>query len=359
MKTIIASPSFFIGKQKEKGVISFGSGQPDLPPPREVYRALKNAPVAFQYGLIQGEERLRKRLAKKYPQSSADNFVITNGGSEALDLVFRVLGRAGKSKKVLLPKPFYYSYPSIIQFAGMTPVYTKLKDGRLDAADVRKKIRGCAAILINSPSNPTGRVESVATLREIERLTKKFGVAVVSDEVYKDLIYEREYYAIKGSHVITVNSFSKTYAMCGLRVGYLYSPDAAFVQKTVEMKVHTSMNTNSLAQEMALAALAAPASYIKRQKNIWRKRRDIIYDGLQNLGFSVWKPEGAFYVFPKVNDPSRVVSDLYFKHKVIVYDGTWFGDSHRIRMSYALDEAKIREGLRRIAQYLTAHPDVL
>ena len=206
-KLKLDSPAFFIGKQGN-GVISFGSGQPDLPPPREAIEGI-DIRKDLRYGLIQGERPLREALAKDYPDCTADNFVITNGASEALDLILRSWGKG----KMLVPRPYYYSYVPLIHFAGMEPVFTDLVDGRIDLEDLKKKIKGCKAVLINSPSNPTGRVESIETLKEIERITAELGVYVVSDEVYKDLIYERENYHINGKHVITVNSFSKTYAV--------------------------------------------------------------------------------------------------------------------------------------------------
>jgi len=124
------------------------------------------------------------------------------------------------------------------------------------------------------------------------------------------------------------------------------------VDRAIDIKVHTSMNTNTLAQEMALRAMDVPQSFVDRQTKIWRERRDFICDGLANLGFSLWKPEGAFYVLPKIKDSGRVVSELFYKHKVITYDGAWFGAPGRIRLSYALDVEKIKEGLARIGTYL-------
>ncbi|OGD31288.1 hypothetical protein A3C91_04420 [Candidatus Azambacteria bacterium RIFCSPHIGHO2_02_FULL_52_12] len=354
----ITSASFFVGKSGD-GIISFGSGQPDLPPPKEIYEILPTY-KAFKYGLIQGQQNLREALAKHYPNADPDNFVITNGASEALDLIFRVLSNPKEpDNRVLLPRPYYYSYPFVIQFAGMETVYTDLIDGRIDLADFKEKIKGCRAVLINSPSNPTGRVEDIETLKAIEKLCGELGVYIISDEVYKDLIYERENYLIKGDHVITVNSFSKTYAMCGFRVGYLYSPDKALVQKTIEMKVHTSMNTNILGQEMAYEATKVPRSFIDSQVAVWKERRDILYQGLLDLGFDLWKPEGAFYVFPKIKNSNRVVNELYYDHKVITYDGAWFGDPDRIRLSYALDVEKIQEGLLRIKEYLQGKENLL
>ncbi|MFA7255927.1 MAG: aminotransferase class I/II-fold pyridoxal phosphate-dependent enzyme, partial [Candidatus Omnitrophota bacterium] len=150
----LKSPADFIGRQG-KGVISFGSGQPDLPPPPEAFQGI-DLTRDLRYGLIQGEVKLREALAREYPGSTAENFVITNGASEALDLIFRGWS---KGEKVLLPRPYYYSYLPIIELAGMVPVFTDLVDGRIDLDDFKKKIKDCRAVLINSPSNPTGRVE--------------------------------------------------------------------------------------------------------------------------------------------------------------------------------------------------------
>jgi len=338
----LKSPADFIGKQGGD-VISFGSGQPDLPPPKEAFEGL-DLRKDLRYGLIAGELKLREALAKECPGSTAENFVITNGASEALDLIFRQWGKG----KVLLPRPYYYSYPPVIEMSGMEIVYTDLIDGRIDIDDFRKKVPGCRAVLINSPSNPTGRVEDIETLKEIEKITAKLGVYVVSDEVYKDLIYERENYHIQGDHVITVNSFSKTYAMCGVRVGYLWSADKSVVENVCEIKTHTSMNTNLVGQDMALSAMRAPKEYIRGQQQIWRERRDFIYKGFCDLGFELWRPEGAFYILPKCKNAREFLTVLYKEYKVITYLGEWFGAPDHIRLSYALDVKMIQEGLNRI-----------
>ena len=340
------SPSIFIGKQGN-GIISFGSGQPDLPPPKE---AIENIDIRrdLRYGLIQGEEILRKDLSKEYPTSTADNFVITNGASEALDLIFRAM----EDGKVLLPKPYYYSYPYVLEKTGMEPVFTELDKGRIQLDDFKKKVKDCKAVLINSPSNPTGRIESLETLKAIEEITEELGIYIVSDEVYKDIIYERENYLIKGKQVITVNSFSKTYAMCGVRVGYLWSSDQNFVNNVIDIKTHTSMNTNLVGQDMAIQAMKAPQSYIDNQLEIWTQRRNLIYEGLKDIGLDLWKPEGAFYVLPRVEKPKEFVFKLYKKYDVITYLGEWFGAPERVRLSYALDEKEINEGLNRIESCL-------
>jgi aspartate aminotransferase len=345
------SPALFIGLQGDD-IISFGSGQPDLPPPEAVYKILPHY-RDFKYGLIQGMVELREALTRQYPSSTADSFVVTNGASEALDLVLRVIARRGDSEKnkVLMARP-YYSYPHMARFAGLEPVYTDSIDGRIDFDDFAAKVQDCKAVIINSPSNPTGRVEDIETLKKIEAITSELGVYVLSDEVYKDLIYVRENYLIAGPHVVTINSFSKTFAMCGFRVGYLWSLDQDLVQEVIDIKTHTSMNTNILGQEMALAATGVPVSFIEEQLEVWRQRRDLIYQGLLDLGLDLWKPEGAFYVMPKVEDPADFVWDLYERYNVITYLGEWFGSPDRVRLSYALDIEKIEVGLERIGQYL-------
>ncbi len=345
------SPATFIGVQGDD-VISFGSGQPDLPPPPEAYHVLPHY-RDFKYGLIQGMAELRRALAGQYPDSTPDSFVITNGASEALDLVLRVIARKqGPGGKVLMARPYYYSYPHMARYAGLEPVYTDTIDGRIDFDDFAAKVGDCRAVIVNSPSNPTGRVEAIETLAKIEKLTSELGVYVLSDEVYKDLIYVRENYLLKGPHVVTINSFSKTYAMCGFRVGYLWSVDQELVEEVIAVKTHTSMNTNILGQEMALAAVGVSSDFAEKQLEVWRHRRDLIYQGLSDLGLDLWKPEGAFYVMPRVEEPLDFVRDLFERYKVITYLGEWFGSPDRVRLSYALDVDKIEEGLDRIGRYL-------
>lgn len=341
------SPSYFIGKQGN-GVISFGSGQPDLPPPEEIRNIQRKE---FRYGPVQGEDKLREALSENYPASDKDSFVITNGASEALDLSLRALALKG-AKKVLVPRPYYYSYPELVKFAGLEPVYTQTRRGKMGIEDIREKAKDISVMMINSPSNPTGMIEEMDTLKEIEKLSKQYGFYIISDEVYKDLIYERENYLIEGRRVITVNSFSKTYSMCGERIGYLWSRDKEFVQDVIVLKTHTSMNTNLTAQEKAYHALQVDEKYKQEQLKTWRERRELMYNGLKDMGFQLRKPEGAFYVFPKLENTKQVVWELFNNYGVIVYRGEWFGEADHIRLSYALDKVKMEEGLRIIRYYL-------
>lgn len=344
----ISGPAFFIG-QKSDGLISFGSGQPDLPPPPQVFEILKDY-RDFKYGPVQGDPRLREALAKEYPSATADQVVITNGASEAIDLVLRAVSVPGGT--VALPRPYYYAYPHNVTLAGMTPVYYDLVEGKIDFDAFAKVAEGARAVLINSPGNPTGTVQEIPVLKKIEAFCEERGIYLLSDEVYKDLIYVRENYSMRGSRVATIGSFSKTYAMCGLRVGYLYTRDVDLVRKAVEIKNYTSMNTSIAGQAMALAALSAPESYVREMVAVWHARRDLMYQGLRALGLEVTEPEGAFYLLPAFTQSGRVVADLYHDYKIITYDGAWFGAPEHVRFSYALDLEKIEEGLRRLKEFL-------
>jgi len=342
------TPTTFIGMEG-KGIISFGSGQPDLPPPEQAFHCLNNY-RNFKYGLISGQKKLRKALAKKNPGFTEENFIITNGASEGLDLVLRSVCKPGD--KVLIHKPYYYSYKPLIEKNYLIPVIVNTNRGKIVIEDFKQKVKDVKMVLINSPSNPSGVIQDISVLKKIEQITKQLNVILVSDEVYKDLIYERENYSLAGPHVVTINSFSKTFSMCGFRVGYVFSNDLSIIEKIKELKTHSSMNTSILAQEIAYHALQTPKSHLNRQKEIWRKRRDVIYNGLKQMGLDVWKPEGAFYVFPKIPNPEKFVKDMFEKHKVITYLGEWFGDHERVRFSYALSEKEIVEGLKRVEKYL-------
>lgn len=349
MRQEITSSSFFIGRGDDT-LISFGSGQPDLPPPDAVYDALAGF-RGFKYGLVQGNEELRAEVAKEYPDAEAQHIVITNGASEALDLTMRALYEP--DGRILLPRPYYYSYPHNVMLAGMTPVYYDLDErGKINFETFAKMIHGCKAVLINSPSNPTGTVQEVSTLQKIEALCAKHGIYIISDEVYKDIIYVRGNYLMQGPHVVTINSFSKTYAMCGHRVGYLYSLDLALVARAIEIKNHTAMNTSTVGQAMALSAMKARRPYVNDRLGIWRERKDLIYKGMRDLGLDLYEPEGAFYVLPKIKNPTRAMHDLYYDHQMITYNGEWFGAQDRLRFSYALTTEKIEEGLRRLKVFL-------
>jgi len=348
----IKSPSVFIGNNDPE-VISFGAGQPDLPPPEEVVKIHQSC---FKYGLIQGELSLRQKLEQLH-KVSAENFVITNGASEGVFLALATLIKPGD--KVLLTKPYYYSYVELVKIVHGIPIFTDLREGQINLTDFEDKVKDAKLALINSPMNPTGVVLNENTIRKIERLANANKKYLLFDEVYDNLIYEGKHYSPRGDYILNINSFSKTFSMCGFRIGYVYSNNANIIKDIIEHKTHSSMNTNRTAQEMAEKALNVPKRFVEERLNIWKKRRDIIYEGLKKLGLEVWVPNGAYYVFPRFANASQAVEDLYFNYKVITYKGEWFGSPNRIRLSYATDKKNIIEGLRRIEQYLKNKPLLL
>lgn len=348
-KPEITSSSFFIGRN-EPGLISFGSGQSDLLPPQELFKALPESGY-MKYGLIAGEFALREGLAKLYAETRPEDFVITNGASEALDLTLRVISESG-GKKVLLTRPHYYSYPHNVTMANMEPVYTDLVDGHINLTDFTEKVRSVDAAIVNTPCNPTGCVEPVGTIKAIECLTAGLGVPLIFDQVYKEIIYEGRHYRPSSRNTVTLDSFSKSHALCGARIGLVHSYDHRLIRKIIDMKTDTTMNTSLPAQQMALAALRIPRQYFAEQLKIWRERRDLCYAGLRGIGLELVKPEGAFYMLPRVENPSEAMNELYYNHKVVVYSGEWFGAPGHIRLCYALDVEKIQEGIERIGAWL-------
>ncbi len=290
------SPSMFIGV-RGRGIISFGSGQPDLPPPKKVLEC-KAEYGDFKYGLIAGRLELRESLAQEFKKFKAtkENFVVTNGASESLDLAFRAICKP--KDKILLHVPYYYSYKPLVELNHFVPSFVKTNKGKIDIEDFEGKVM------------------------------------------------------LSGSQVITINSFSKTFSMCGARVGYLYSKNNSIINNVIQLKTITSMNTNVLAQRMAHYATKVPRSFIESHVKIWKQRRDFIYRRMNELGLDVWKPEGAFYILPKIKNPQKFVWEMFKKHKVITYLGEWFGAGDRVRFSYALNIKEIEEGLKRVERYL-------
>jgi aspartate aminotransferase len=348
-------PSMFIGAAG-KDLISFGAGQIDSLPPKNVFKAFKQF-KEFRYGPVQGNLDLRTKLASvlkkeyKHNEAKPENIVITNGASEALYLALRCIVKPGD--KVLITRPYYFSFPKLVQVNDATPVYSDLNpDHTINIEDIKEKIKGVKAVIINSPSNPTGKVQPKKILKEIEGIAKESNKYILADEAYSKLIYEGEHYSPKGEHVITINSFSKTYSLCGLRVGFAYCPNHNLVEQLVERKTHTSINTDIVAQQTALEALRSPQSYHTNVIKSLKERRDIMYDGLLDLGFEVEKPEGAFYVFPKVHNAQQMCEELYKKKKVITFMGEWFGAPNHLRLCYCQPKDKLKEGLKRIGDYL-------
>jgi aspartate aminotransferase len=328
MKTTKSSseitPSYFIGK-RGGNIVTFGSGQPDFLPPFKIFKF--DPKKVFRYGEVQGDLELRKMVGEK-EGLPPENIVITNGASEALDLCLSALIKP--NDKVRLIKPYYYSYPQLTESHYGVPVF----DGK------------AKVLLLNSPSNPLGKVY---TKKEIESLRSEVEY-VISDEIYRELVYEGTFYTPRGKDVLNINSFSKMFSLCGIRVGYVCSESAELIKKIVEIKTYKSMNTSMISQEIAKNTFSLPEKFKIKVRDMFRERRDYIYTALKDMGLEVSLPHGAFYIFPKMDD--NLVIPLFEKKEVITYPGRWFGTPEHIRLCYCTDMPMIREGMKRLGEFL-------
>ncbi|MCS4542420.1 MAG: pyridoxal phosphate-dependent aminotransferase, partial [Euryarchaeota archaeon] len=335
-----------------KDVINLGLGEPDFTPPEHVLEAAKKAldegftHYTSNFGILE----LREAIAQKLKQENKldvkpDQIIVTCGGSEALFVA--VQATVNPNEEVLIPDPGFVSYGPIVKMAGAIPVSVPVfekNDFRLKPEEIEKRItKRTKMMIINSPANPTGSVLTKSDLKAIAEIAERKNILILSDEVYEKLVYEGEHFSIGSisDKVITVNSFSKTYAMTGFRIGYL-----AAHQDLIEplLKVHQYLTAcaNSIAQKAALAALTGPQDFVKNMFKEFKMRRDLIVGGLNEInGFSCKKPKGAFYAFSnisKLGKPSNEIAmSLLEKVKVVSTAGSAFGENGEgyLRFTYA------------------------
>ncbi len=333
--------------------IDLGQGQPDFTPPPKTFLGLDRTKVS-RYGAVQGNSTLREKIASKLIKKKtldSDNVLITNGASEALNLAVRLLT---PGSEILITCPYYYYYWHLIQKSFMRAKLIKLNDYRLNISDFNEKIEGCKAVILNNPSNPTGVVESGSTVREVARICSERNVLLVYDEVYSDFIYRGRRTKLFGDNIISINSFSKTFSLCGERVGYAYSKNPGIIDKLTVLKQYTSRGTSTLAQKAALNALDSSKHYFTKILHIYKKRRDLICKGLRSLDLEFPYPEGAFYVFPRVGDGTKTQKVLKNRYGLDVIDGKIFGFPENIRISYTREESALAEAIDRLSAFINS-----
>jgi aspartate/methionine/tyrosine aminotransferase len=346
-------------------VVHLEVGEPDfdLPAPisEAVNKALAEGHTHYTHSL--GDPELREAIAEHYNERygvSVDpgRIIVGSGTSPAMMLVFAALLEAGD--EVIISDPGYACYPNFIRFAGGVPVPVKVseEDGFQLSADaiasqVSDKTR---AVVINSPSNPTGTVLSEDRMREINDL----GVRVVSDEIYHGLVYAGKEHSILEftDDAIVLNGFSKLYAMTGLRLGYLIAPPE-FIRPIQKMQQNLFICANSAVQRAGIAALRETAEDVARMRRTYDERRRFMIRRLRELGFGIaTEPTGAFYVFVNAGhlsgDSYSLAFDILEKAHVGVTPGVDFGANGEgyLRFSYANSLERIAEGLDRIERYL-------
>jgi len=361
-----------------KAVIGFAAGEPDFPTPAHIVEAAIAAakdPKNHRYTPAVGLPELREAIAKKTLADSgteitAAQVVVTNGGKQAVYQAFAVLLDPGD--EVILPSPYWTTYPEAIALAGgkSVEVFAGSDQGymvtieQLEAARTSKT----KAMLLGSPSNPTGAVYSKEQIKAIGEWALANEIWVVSDEIYQNVIYDvKRAYSITEvvpamkDLTIMVNGVAKSYAMTGWRLGWMAGPLDA-MKAAANLQSHLSSNVNNIAQRAAIAALTGPQDEIKAMVDAFDRRRHLAVAELSKInGWIAPMPEGAFYVYSDVrgllgkswggkviNTSLELCDYILDAAEVALVPGEAFGPSGYVRMSYALGDAQITEGIQRL-----------
>ena len=355
-----------------KDVISLGVGEPDFVTPWNIREAaiysLEEGYTSYtsNKGLLELRQDISRFLKQKYSldYDPADEILITVGVSEAFDLALRAI--INKGDKILIPEPFYVSYGPLVTLAGGKPVFIKLdpKNGfKITPKDILKHCDNKAkGIILNYPNNPTGASYTKQELKGISNVVIKRNLIIISDEIYGDLTYDFDHTPFPTlprmkERTIYLNGFSKSYAMTGWRIGYVCGPKDIISMMT---KIHqyTMLCAPIMSQMAAREALKKGERSTQEMKREYKRRREIVVAGLNEMGLTCHKPEGAFYAFPSIKisglSSMEFAKGLLKKERVALVPGTAFGPSGEgyVRISYASSLSNIKEALFRIKRFL-------
>lgn len=369
-------------KANGEKVISFGVGEPDFNTPEHIVRAAKDAldKGYTKYVAASGLPALKKAIANKLKRENGLDYdpsqiVVCNGGKHAIyNAMFAVLE---EGDEVLIPKPYWLTYPEVVMCCGGVPVYiyaTPRHGYKVTAAQIEAMITPHTKMLIlNSPCNPTGAVYTEEEIRAIADVCVRHNIVVLSDEMYEKLIYggEKQFSIASVSPemkelTIIVNGVSKSYAMTGWRLGFVAAPK--HVAKAIgSFQSHTTSNVNTITQYAAIAAYEGDQKSMEDMVKAFGERRKKMLEVLESmkpLGLDYVKPDGAFYVMllcynlygksyegVKINGSMDFCEMLLTHEKVAATPGICFGDDDAIRLSYALSMEDMLEGLRRIGEF--------
>jgi aspartate aminotransferase len=366
-------------KAKGLDIADFGPGEPDFPTPDHVKQAAIEAIHGnkTKYTPTGGIMPLREAISAWHQRELKSNYegkecVVTVGGKHAIFNVASVLVQAGD--EVIIPAPYWVSFPDIVKYTGATPVYvqTSVEDGFAVRADaIEKKITAKTRLLIlNSPSNPSGGVTPPDEYQKILAICRKNNVWLMGDECYSHFTYDpNKPFSIASAkdskdHVIIIGSVSKTFAMTGWRIGYTLGP-APLIQALIKLQSQSTSNPTSIAQYAALAAMTGTMDTVPVMLAEYAKRRKRIVEGLNAIpGVKCGQPGGAFYAFPDVSahlsgphalakDTTELATLLLDKARVALVGGDAFGAPGYLRISYATSLDRIEEGLRRLDRFFS------
>jgi len=366
------------GKMKAEGkdVVSLSAGEPDFPTPDHVNQAGIDAIKSgfTRYTANSGISELKKAIIEKFRRDNGLEFqenqiIVSNGGKQTLANTFLALCEEGG--EVIVPAPFWVSFPEMVRLAGGTPVivHTTIEsEYKITPLQLEKAITPKTKIVVlNSPSNPTGAVYNEAEVRALMQVLEGREIFVLSDEMYDMIVYggirpfsPARIPAMK-DWVIVSNGVSKTYAMTGWRIGYLAGPKW-LIDACDKIQSQTTSNPNAIAQKAAVAALIGDQRIVEERRLEFEKRRDYMYAALNSIpGFRTALPQGAFYIFPDISgvlgqtfngvvmqDSADVAEYLLKEHFVATVPGDAFGAPNNLRLSYAASIASLEEAVNRI-----------
>ena len=354
-------------------ICSLSAGEPDFDTPAFIRQAAAAALEAghTRYGPAAGEPALREAIAAKLSQENGvatqtEQVLVTNGGKQALYNLFQVL--LGPGDELLLPAPYWLSYPEIAQLAGASVrlIASSACEGfRLNPQRLEAAITPSSKLLVlNSPSNPTGMVSSRAELEAIAAVLRRHPqLAVVCDDIYEFLLAPgQQHHSLAAlapdlaDRVFSVNGFAKGWAMTGWRIGWL-AGNAAVVKAAIALQSQSTSNVCSFAQFGALAAITGSRDCVHAMAEQFNRRRTLLSDGLRAIpGLTLLPPEGAFYAFPDISgtglDSMTICNRLLEEQGLAVVPGVAFGDDGCIRLSCAASEATIHDGLERLERFI-------
>ena len=362
-------------------VIGFGAGEPDFDTPSHIKNAAKIAIDAgfTKYTPASGTKELKEAVCKKFKidnnlEYTPEEILISCGAKHSL--YNAIVAICSEGDEVIIPSPYWVSYPEMVKASGAMPVIlkaTKKNNFKVLPIQLREAITPKTKLFIlNSPSNPTGMIYSKDELQEIAQILEEKGIYCISDEIYEKIIYDGQNHVSIASvndkiknFTIVINGVSKAYSMTGWRIGYAAGPKE-IIKAMSNLQSHSTSNPTSIAQKAALAALEGTQEPIDIMVSEFKSRRDYIVERLNSIeGVSCIKTQGAFYVFPDVSklfgmsfngieikDSLSLTNLLLNEAKVAVIPGVAFGSDENLRLSYAISIDNIKEGLNQIDKFI-------
>jgi len=358
-------------KAEGQDVVGFGAGEPDFDTPQHIKdAAIKALNEGFtKYTPSSGIPELRQAIAEKFKRENGLSYkpsqiIVSSGGKHSC--YNTILATCEEGDEVLIPAPYWLSYPEMVKLAGATPVILQTTDktefkvtpGQLRAA-ITPRTR---LFILNSPSNPTGTVYTPDEIKALGDLCVERGVLIMSDEIYEHLLYDGAIHKSVASfsqahydHTVLVHGFAKAWSMTGWRLGFLAAPEP--IAKAIDaIQSHSTSNPTSFAQKGAVAALNGPQDHLRGWLGEYAQRRSYAWRKLNGIpGISCVNSKGAFYLFPNISrtglKSTEFCAKLLEQEKVAAVPGIAFGADEYIRLSYATSMANIEKGLERIERF--------